>query len=195
MSLPITAAGPLNVATNPILALSCAALGVAASASRAATTVLFFMSSSLDVRFFVGWHPLLLAPELPAGEIGALAHRLELLPHHGVVYFGAIERLGREAAIRGGDHVLAAHQLGKAHDAFRDQLRMLHDVAGMGDHAGADHLALRELDPLEQVVFVLVTRIGAFEAVGTGVDLEHVADHVGEAGFVEARAPVDAAAG
>ena len=41
------------------------------------------------------------------------------------MHLRAIERLGGEAAIRGGDHVLAAHQLGKAHDAFGDQLRML----------------------------------------------------------------------
>src|SRR6476646_4674429 len=150
MSLPITAAGPLNVPTKPILALSCAAPGVAASASRAAKPAdRLFISASLDLRFFVGRHSLKLAPELPGGEIGTLPHRLELLPYHRVMHFGAIERLGREAAIRGGDHVLAPHQLGEAHDAFRDQFRMLHDVAGMGDHAGADHLPLRDLDPLE----------------------------------------------
>src|SRR4051794_5345347 len=116
MSLPITAAGPLNVPTKPILALSCAAPGVAASASRAAKpAVRLFISSSLSV-FLVGRQSLKLAPELPGGEVGTLPHRLELLPHHRVMHFGAIERLGREAAIGGGDHVLAPHQLGEAHD-------------------------------------------------------------------------------
>src|SRR3954469_24838833 len=99
MSLPIAAAGPLNVPTKPILALSCAAPGVAVSASRAAKpAVRLFISSSLDLRFFVG-HPLKLAPELSGGEIGTLPHRLELLPDHRVMHFGAIECLGREAAI------------------------------------------------------------------------------------------------
>ena len=34
---------------------------------------------------------------------------------------------------------------------------------------------------LEQVIFVLVARIGAFEAVGAGIDLQHIFDDVGQA--------------
>ena len=143
--------------------------------------------------------------KLPEGKVvcpGMITHASNIVEHPELIaerIMRFAKLVGREnviaAAIGGGDHVLAAHQLGEAHDALRDQLRMLHDVAGVGDHAGADHLALRQLDALEQVVFVLVTRIGALEAVGAGVDLEHVADHVGQAGFVQARAFVDAVAG
>src|SRR5262245_54861419 len=161
MSLPITAAGPLKVATKPILALSCAAAGALASASRAASPMVRVRMSLLprNCRRCRRW-TLVLAPELLAGEIGALAQRLELLPDHGGVHLGAIERLRGEAAIRGGDHVLAPDQLGVAQDALGNQLGMLHDVAGVGDHAGAEHLAGGNLDALEQVIFVLVARIG-----------------------------------
>src|SRR5437764_7215994 len=177
MSLPIAAAGRLSVVTNPILALSCAAAGAAASASTVAKAAFrCAMSSSLDGRASHGPGWLMLAPELLGREVGALAQRLELLPDHGVVHLGAIERLRREAAIGGGDDVLATHELRVAHDALGDQLGMLHDVAGVGDHAGADHFAFGNLDALEQVILVLVARIGRLEAVGAGVDLEHVMD-------------------
>ena len=78
-----------------------------------------------------------------------------------VGHLGAIERLRGEAAIRGGDHVFASDQLGVAQDALGDQLGMLHDVAGVGDHAGTEHLARGNLDAFEQVIFVLVAGLAA----------------------------------
>ena len=45
------------------------------------------------------------------------------------------------------------------------------------------------------MIFVLVARIGRLEAVGAGLDLEHVADDVGQRRLVDARALVDAVAG
>jgi len=49
--------------------------------------------------------------------------------------------------------------LGEAQDALGDQLRMLDDIAGMGDHARAKHLAVRDFDGFEQMIFVLMARI------------------------------------
>src|SRR6266851_3556699 len=57
---------------------------------------------------------------------------------------------------------------------------MLDDIAGMGDHARTDHLAVGEFYALEQMVLVLVARICGFKTVRAGVDLEHVVDDVGE---------------
>jgi len=42
---------------------------------------------------------------------------------------------------------------------------------------------------------MLVARIGGFKAVGSGVDLEHIADDLGQARLIEARALVDAVTG
>src|SRR5262249_28937824 len=112
MSLPIAAAGPLKVATNPILTLSCAAAGVAASASTAAKPAIRIGMSLLPRAYDRPGAVLVPAPELLGGEIGALAQRLEFLPDHGVVHLGAVERLRGEAAVRCRDDVLAADQLG-----------------------------------------------------------------------------------
>ena len=51
------------------------------------------------------------------------------------------------------------------------------------------------LDVLEEMVFVLVARVGAFEAELPGFYLEDIADDVGERGLVDARAFIDAIAG
>src|SRR5262249_47146629 len=48
-----------------------------------------------------------IAPKLLRGEVGALAHRLELLPDDGRVHLGGVHRLRGEAAIGAGDDVLA----------------------------------------------------------------------------------------
>ena len=105
------------------------------------------------------------------------------------------KRLRGEAAIGGGDDVFPADQLGEAHDALGDQFRMLDDVAGVRDHARTNHLAVGELYALEQMILVLVARIGGFETVRAGVDLEDIVDDVGERRLVEPRAFVDAVAG
>src|SRR5262245_58527812 len=122
MSLPIAAAGPLKVATKPILAPSCADAGAAATASRAARPTVDVLMSFLPRVFVVT--AAASVPELLAREVGTLAQRLEFFPNHGVVDFRPVQRLRGEAAIRGGDHILAAHQLGEAQDALGDQLRV-----------------------------------------------------------------------
>ena len=56
-------------------------------------------------------------------------------------------------------------ELGIPNDAFGDQFRMLHDVAGMRNDTGAEHFAVRHLYLLKQVIFVLVARIRALETI------------------------------
>src|SRR5690348_13568882 len=80
--------------------------------------------------------PLSLAPEAPRRDISAFTHGLELLPDHGVVHLGAIERLRGKAAIRAGDDILASDQVCKPDQPLGDPFGVLHDVAGVGDHAG-----------------------------------------------------------
>ena len=72
---------------------------------------------------------------------------------------------------------------------------MLHDVAGMEQHAGNQLLAIRQFDAFPDVVLVLVTHVGVLEAVGAGVDLQHVAGYFVHRRFVDAWSFVDAIAG
>src|SRR4030088_1419504 len=74
-------------------------------------------------------------------EVCALPQRLEFLPDDCGVNLGAVERLRRKSAVCPGHDVFAADELGKAHNAFGNQLRMLDDVAGMRNDARAEHLA------------------------------------------------------
>src|SRR5215471_17035580 len=70
-----------------------------------------------------------LAPQFLAGECRAFGQRLKLRP-------GDLRmNTAAKAAIRAGDDVFAADDLGVAHDAIGDDLRMLDDVGGMADHA------------------------------------------------------------
>ena len=55
-------------------------------------------------------------------------------------------------------------------------------------------LPVGQLDSLEDVVFVLVPRVGRFERIGAGVDLQHDVDDVLQLHFVDARPDVDAVA-
>lgn len=111
------------------------------------------------------------------------------------MHFGLVESLRGEAAVRPGHHVLAADEIGEAHQPLGDQLGMFDDVAGKGDDTGTQDFSLRNLDTFEEVILVLVPGIGRLEAERAGVDLQYVFDDVGQAGLVKARAFVDAVAG
>ena len=63
--------------------------------------------------------------------MSALAASPELLHTNGVVDLGAIQRLGREAAIGAAITFSGGRPAGEAHDALGNQLGMLDDVAGM----------------------------------------------------------------
>ena len=83
-----------------------------------------------------------------------------------------------ESAIGAADHPLAADQLGKAHQAFRHQLRMLDDVGGMGDHAGQLARVRRQFGLLPHAPFVLVTRIGHFQRIAADFHAQDQIDDV-----------------
>src|SRR5205823_14133639 len=75
--------------------------------------------------------------------------------------------------------------------AFGDQLGMLHDVAGVRDHARDQNFAFRQLDPLPHVILVLVPRVCCFEAECAGVYPEHVRDDVLECSVMDAWALIN----
>src|SRR4051812_1143976 len=107
---------------------------------------------------------------------------------------GAVEGLRGEPAIGARDDVFATDQLGKAQEPLGNEVGMLDDVAGVGNDAGNEHPAFRDLDALEEVVLVLVPRIGGLEAVRPGVDLEYVVDNLRQTCLVESRPLIDAVA-
>src|SRR5580704_14338095 len=98
-------------------------------------------------------------PKLLGREPRAFRHGPKLGPDHSRMNLGLIRRLRRETTVDAGNHILAPHQPGEAHDALGDQLRMLHNVAGMSDHARDNHLAIRQLHAFPHMIFVLVARV------------------------------------
>jgi hypothetical protein len=70
-----------------------------------------------------------------------------------------------EAAIRSGDYVLVAEQLGESLNPLRYEFRVFHNVRRMRDYAGNQDFSFRQLDRFPQGVFVLVPRVGCFDQV------------------------------
>src|SRR6266496_5699046 len=102
---------------------------------------------------------------------------------------------GGKAAVGSGDDVLAPDDLGEPHDSFGDQFRVLHQVGGVADHSRYEDLPGGQLDPLEDMVFVFVPRVGRFERIGAGVDFQNDVDDVLQIHFVNARTDIDRVAG
>src|SRR6478672_9377640 len=93
MSPPAALSGPVNVPRKPILMsclLSCAAAGPFSATTMAIPARAIRISSS---RLFAAAFDGTLVPEHLGREIRALAHGLELLPDHGVVNLGSVQRL------------------------------------------------------------------------------------------------------
>ena len=111
------------------------------------------------------------------------------------MHLGGVQGLRGEAAIGAGDHILAPHQFGETHDAFGDQFGMFDNIAGVRNDAGDENFVFWHLYVLEQMIFVLVARIGRLETIRAGIDLQHVVDDFAERRFMDARAFVDAVAG
>src|SRR5690606_38945533 len=76
----------------------------------------------------------LAAPQFAARDARALAERFELGPLDRRMNAADMRRLG-EAAVGTAEHVLAADELGHAHEAFGRELRMLDHGGGMADDA------------------------------------------------------------
>ena len=91
-------------------------------------------------------------------EPRALGHRRQLGPHD-VGIDGRLADPGAEAAIAAGDDVVAADEVGVAGDALRDQLGVFDEIRFRLDDARDEGLALRQLDPLEQLPFMRMTRV------------------------------------
>ena len=127
-----------------------------------------------------------LPPQPLRREPRALDQRAELGPGDLGVHAAA------EAAVGAGDDVLAADRAGEAHDALGDELRVLDQVGGVADHAGHQHLAVRQLDVLPHLPFVLVAHVGRLERIALRLDLQHQVDDVLERQVVGVR-PVPAA--
>ena len=77
-------------------------------------------------------------------------------------------------------HSLRPDQPREPDEALGDELRVLDDVRVVGDDAGDEHLAVRQLDVLPQPPLVLVARVGLLDQVVAGAHLEDEVDHVGE---------------
>src|ERR1700759_3453856 len=103
-------------------------------------------------------------PKLASGERGALDQRFELCPGELRMDTPAKTAIGR------GDDPLPADQVSKTKDAFGDKLRVLDDIGGVADHAGQDHLVLRQLDILPDLPFMLVANVASLERIGARID-------------------------
>lgn len=106
--------------------------------------------------------------------------------------FSLIQRLGGKSAVRAGNDVFPANQLGETNDPLSDKLGVFDDITGMGDDAGAKDPAFRELYRLEHVILVFVSGVGRLEAERTGVYIQHKLDHVLERRLEQSRPLVDA---
>ena len=99
-----------------------------------------------------------------------------------------------EAAIHAGDHAVSTNDVGVAADPLRDQSRVFNKVRGGIDHAWNQDLLVWNLDRLQVLPFVLVTRVGAFETQRLRAGLEANIDDLAEREVVGVRALVVAPA-
>src|SRR5437762_10790942 len=68
---------------------------------------------------------------------------------------------------------------------------MLDNVACVGDYTRNKYLALGNFDTLKQVIFVLVARIGRFEAVLARINFQYILNDVRQRRLVDAWTFVD----
>src|SRR5262249_24133043 len=106
------------------------------------------------------------APELLCCQTRPLRQCLELRPYDTRVDVRLAPRLRRETTVSASNHALWSDGARKAHDAFRDQLGVLHQIGRVRDDVGDNRLALRQPHLLPDVILVLVTRVGRLERVG-----------------------------
>src|ERR1700721_3058300 len=79
-----------------------------------------------------------------------------------------------EAAIGRGDDTVGPHGLCKPADAVSHKLGVLDQVGRMGDHAGQDFLARRQLHLFPDLPFVFVAGIGGLERIILGIPRAHL---------------------
>src|ERR1700722_15742159 len=115
------------------------------------------------------------APDALRGEPGALDERAELGPHHLRVGAPDVRRLG-EAAVRAADDVLPAEDPGEALQPLGDQARVLDRGRVMGNDAGDEDLAVRQLGTLPDLPLPLVPRVRCLDGVRARVHLQDQVD-------------------
>ena len=74
-------------------------------------------------------------------------------------------RAAAEAAVGASDKILLTDETRVALQALRYELGMLHNIGRMGDDAGNENFARRQLHLFPDRDLVLVTSIGAFDEV------------------------------
>lgn len=133
-------------------------------------------------------------PKPVCRQISSLPHGFELLPHDTGVHFGLIKRLRGEPTVRPGHHILPSDQLGEANEPLSNPFGMFDDVTCMRDDAWAEHFPLGQFHPLEQVIFVFMSRVRSFEAERAGIDLENVFNDLRQIRFVDTGSLINAVA-
>ena len=93
-----------------------------------------------------------------------------------------------ETAIGAGQHVLAADQLGVAHQALGDQIGMLDEVGAVADDARDQGGAFRQFHLLEDPPLVLMARVRGLDRIAPGAHPEDQIDDVPERDVVVVRA-------
>src|SRR5262245_36296282 len=111
-------------------------------------------------------------PQSPRGEVGALAQRAQLGPHHALLdELRARERA--EAAVHAGNHTRAiADRLGGRYDAVGDHLGVLHDVGRRVDDPRNEQQAVGQRMAPKRLQLVLMT--GARQWQRQGADLRAI---------------------
>ena len=109
-------------------------------------------------------------PKLLCGQPGSFRHRSHLGPGDIRVYPPAVPTVGA------GDHVFPTHDSGVSQDAIRHQLRRFNSGSFVGDDAGNEYLAIRELVFFPKFPIQLVACVRRFQGVRAGVDLQDQVD-------------------
>src|ERR1700746_145324 len=83
-----------------------------------------------------------------------------------------------QTAVGACDDIMTTDQIGKAHDSFRDELRMFDDVGSVADYPRDKDFAIGKFYTFPYAPFVLVTRIGGLNQIRPGVYLQQHADDI-----------------
>src|SRR6266576_636689 len=129
-------------------------------------------------------------PQFFARDARAFGHGFELGP--GDLW---IADARTEAAVGARHDIFATDDLGVAHEAVGDRLRMLDNVRRMADDAGNEHFARGQFNFLPHAPLMLVARIGGFDGNRVRFHFENEVDDVSQRDVVLVRAVIAAPAG
>src|SRR6185295_3376075 len=111
---------------------------------------------------------LLISPQFLACNARPFSHRLKLRPAH-----LRMTDPRAYAAIRAGDNVFLADDLGVTHQAVGDGARMFDEVAVMANDAGHEYLAVGQLHVLPNTPLVIVAGVGRLDRVSARLHFEN----------------------